>query len=239
LPRRARLSLPHVPLHIIQRGNNRQACFFADEDYRFYLDWLGKHADKTGCRVHAYVLMTNHVHLLISTERSEAPGALMKGLGQRYVQYVNRTYRRSGTLWEGRYRSCLTQEEDYLLACQRYIELNPVRAGMAEHPAEYRWSSYRANAQGEADALLKPHPLYEALGPDMASRQAAYRELFRYELEPGLVDEIRRATHGNYALGNDRFATEIAAALGRRAIPGKSGRPRRAREMETKELFNE
>lgn len=141
--------------------------------------------------------MTNHVHLLISTERAEAPGALMKGMGQRYVQYVNRTYRRSGTLWEGRYRSCLTQEEDYLLACQRYIELNPVRAGMVEHPAEYRWSSYRANAQGEADALLKPHPLYDALGLDSADRQSAYRELFRYELEPGLVDEIRRATNGN------------------------------------------
>jgi len=121
--------------------------------------------------------MTN-VHLLISTERAEAPGALMKGLGQRYVQYVNRTYRRSGTLWEGRFRSCLTQEEDYLLACQCYIELNPVRAGMIEHPAEYRWSSYRANAQGEADALLKPHPLYEALGSDSASRQTTYRELF-------------------------------------------------------------
>ena len=164
MPRRARLSLSHVPLHIIQRGNNRQACFFADENYRFYLDWLARHADKTGCRVHAYVLMTNHVHLLISTERAEAPGALMKGLGQRYVQYVNRTYHRSGTLWEGRFRSCLTQEEDYLLACQRYIELNPVRAGMVEHPAEYRWSSYRANAQGEADALLKPHPLIRSVG---------------------------------------------------------------------------
>jgi len=131
----------------------------------------------------------------------------------------------------------VSQEEDYLLAC--YIELNPVRAGMVEHPAEYRWSSYRANAQGEADSLLKSHPLYEALGLDSERRQSAYRELFRYELEPGLVDEIRRATNGNYALGNERFATEIAEALGRRAIPGKSGRPRRMRELENKELFDE
>ncbi|PTR10619.1 REP element-mobilizing transposase RayT [Nitrosospira sp. Nsp5] len=154
MPRRARLVLPNIPLHIIQRGNNRQACFFADEDYSVYLDWLAEHASKTGCQVHAYVLMTNHVHLLISADGVEAPGLLMKVLGQCYVQYVNRTYQRSGTLWEGRFRSCLIQDEIYLLACQRYIELNPVRAGMVAHPTEYRWSSYRANAQGEVDALV-------------------------------------------------------------------------------------
>jgi putative transposase len=182
--------------------------------------------------------MTNHVHLLISAERTEGAGALMKALGQRYVQYVNRTYRRSGTLWEGRFRSCLTQEETYLLACQRYIELNPVRAGMVEHPADYRWSSYRVNAQGEADSLLKAHPLYDALGVDAARRQAAYRELFRYELEPGLVDEIRCATNGNYALGNDTFAAQVAAALGR-LWGGKSGRPRRKEEIESGEWLGE
>lgn len=115
MPRRARLALPNVPLHLIQRGNNRQACFFADQDYRFYLEWLAEYAGKTGCQIHAYVLMTNHVHLLLSAERAEAAGALMKALGQRYVQYVNRTYRRSGTLWEGRFRSCLTQDETYFL----------------------------------------------------------------------------------------------------------------------------
>jgi putative transposase len=240
LPRRARLALPGVPLHIIQRGNNRQVCFFADEDYRFYLDWLKQYADKTCCRVHAYVLMTNHVHLLVSADPTEGAGALMKALGQRYVQYVNRTYRRSGTLWEGRLRSCLTQEETYLLGCQRYIELNPVRAGIVAHPAEYRWSSYRANAQHQSDALVTPHPLYQALGTDAVSRQGAYRELFRYELEPGLVDEIRRATNGNYALGDGRFAEQItAAALGRRATPGKSGRPRNIAQPETGELFGE
>ncbi|WP_198019577.1 transposase [Pseudogulbenkiania sp. MAI-1] len=133
MPRRPRLALPGVPLHLIQRGNNRQACFFAEEDYRFYLEWLAEYAGKIGCRLHTYVLMTNHVHLLISADSAEAPGALMKALGQRYVQYVNRIYRRSGTLWEGRFRSCPIQEEAYLLACQRYIELNPVRAGMVEH----------------------------------------------------------------------------------------------------------
>lgn len=238
MPRRARLSLPGVPLHIIQRGNNRQACFYADEDYRFYLDWLREYAGKTGCRIHAYVLMTNQVHLLLSAEQADGAGALMKSLGQRYVQYVNRTYRRSGTLWEGRFRSCLTQEEDYLLACQRYIELNPVRANMVEHPAEYRWSSYRANAQEEVNPLVTTHPLYLALGQEAASRAAAYRELFRYQLDPGLIDEIRRATNGNYALGNEAFATQVAAALGRRAMPGKSGRPKRPPAPESGDLFN-
>ena len=154
MPRRARISLPNVPLHLIQRGNNRQACFFADEDYLFYLDWLGDSAAKAGCIIHAYALMTNHVHLMLSSRTVDGVGAMMKALGQRYVQYVNRTYRRSGTLWEGRFRSCLLQEESYLLACQRYIELNPVRAGMAVHPGEYRWSSYRANGQGETNPLV-------------------------------------------------------------------------------------
>lgn len=236
MPRRARISLPNVPLHLIQRGNNHQACFFADEDYRFYLDWLAEYAEKAGCRIHAYVLMTNHVHLLVSAERGLAPGEMMKALGQRYVQYVNRVYRRSGSLWEGRYRSCPTQAETYLLACQRYIELNPVRACMVEHPADYRWSSYRANAQGEESPLIRPHDLYLSLGLDGLSRQAAYRELFRHALEPGLVDEIRRATNGNFALGSELFGEQIAAVLGRRVTPGKSGRPRKRAEPESGEL---
>lgn len=237
MPRRPRLALPGVPLHVIQRGNNRQACFFADEDYRFYLEWLSEHAGKTGCRIHAYALMTNHVHLLISADKAEAPGVLMKALGQRYVQYVNRVYRRSGTLWEGRFRSCPIQEEAYLLACQRYIELNPVRAGMVEHPGSYPWSSYRANGQGEENGLIRPHELYVALGRDTEGRQAAYRELFRYELEPGVVDQIRRATNGNFVLGSERFATEVAAVIGRRAQPGQPGRPRKKPEPESGESF--
>ena len=227
MPRRPRLMLPDTPLHIIQRGNNRQACFFADEDYQVYLEWLGEYAGRSGCRIHAYVLMTNHVHLLLSAGRAEGAGALMKALGQRYVQYVNRTYRRSGSLWEGRFRSSLTQEEHYLLACQRYIELNPVRAGMVEHPGEYRWSSYRANAQGEENPLLTPHETFLALGGDAESRQAAYRELFRHELEPGMVDRIRAATNGNFALGDDRFAEQIGQMLGRRVVRASPGRPRK------------
>ena len=237
MPRRARLSLPDLPVHIIQRGNNRQACFFSDEDARFYLDWLGEYAASTQCRLHAYVLMTNHVHLLLTPPTADAAGKLMKALGQRYVQYINRTYRRSGTLWEGRFRSCLTQEESYLLICQRYIELNPVRAGMVEHPAEYLWSSYRANAQGEPNPLLSPHPLYLSLCRDPEERLAAYREMFRYELDPGVVDSIRQATNGNYALGDSRFAAEVAGMLGRRAERGCPGRPPRSAGKSTGSLF--
>ncbi len=239
MPRRPRLAPPGVPLHLIQRGNNRQACFFADEDYRFYLEWLTEYASKSGCLIHAYVLMTNHVHLLISAADPAAPGALMKALGQRYVQYVNRAYRRSGTLWEGRFRSCPIQEDAYLLACQRYIELNPVRAGMVEHPGNYTWSSYRADGEGEENRLICPHELYEALGLDAATRQSAYRALFRHELEPGMLDQIRRATNGNFVVGSERFAAEVAAVLGRRTLPGNPGRPRKVRGVESGELFDD
>lgn len=237
MPRRARLLLPGVPLHIIQRGNNRQVCFHAEEDYRFYLEWLQEYASKAGCRIHAYVLMTNHVHLLLSSSKPEGVGNLMKALGQRYVQYINRTYRRSGTLWEGRFRSCLIQEEHYLMACQRYIELNPVRAGMVRHPADYLWSSYRVNGQGEESELIRPHRLYKALGLDEIQRQSAYRKLFRHELDPDVVDAIRSATNGNYALGNERFANQVSMALGQRAAKGHAGRPPKQPDTESGDLF--
>lgn len=212
-------------MHLIQRGNNRQACFFADEDYRCYLEWLRHASDETGCSVHAYVLMTNHVHLLLSAHDAGGVGAMMKALGQRYVQHVNRAYARSGTLWEGRYRSCLVQHDLYLLTCMRYIELNPVRAGMVDHPSAYRWSSYRCNARGEADELIRPHAVFTALGADPRKRAARYRELFHNALEPGEVSQIRAATNGNHVLGNDRFAAQLASALSRRVTPGRAGRP--------------
>jgi len=144
MPRRPRITLAGVPLQIIQRGSNRQGYFYTDEDYQSYLGWLEEYSRECKCAVHAYALMTNHVHLLLtpgtagSAGSAGSAGRIMKRLGQRYVQYVNRSYRRSRTLWEGRFRSCLGQEERYLLGCYRHIELNPVRAGMVEHPAEYR-----------------------------------------------------------------------------------------------------
>jgi putative transposase len=152
----------------------------------------------------------------------------MKRLGQRYVQYINRTYQRSGTLWEGRFRSSLSGEERYIMACYRYIELNPVRAGMVAEPSDYRWSSYRSNALGEQSELLKPHPLYLSIGNEPSSRYRAYRSFFGEPLEAGMQDEIRAATNGNYVLGSEKFKAQIEAVLGRRVSPGRSGRPKKA-----------
>jgi putative transposase len=227
MPRRARLCVPGIPWHIVQRGNNRGPCFYADEDYRRYLDTLAEMAASFGCHVHAYVLMTNHVHLLLTPGRAESAGLLMKHLGQRYVQYVNRCYRRSGTLWEGRYRSCLTQSAGYVLSCYRYIELNPVRAGMVKHPRDYPWSSHRANGDGKHDPVITPHDEYSRLGRDHEERRYQYRALFQSHLDPVRLAEIRDATNGNYALGGDRFKAEIAQVLNRRATRGKNGRPAR------------
>ena len=225
MPRRARLAVPGIPWHIIQRGNNRSACFYADEDYSLYLHYLEELSAKFDCAVHAYVLMTNHVHLLLTPRKEDSAALLMKHLGQRYVQYVNRTYRRSGTLWEGRFRSCLTQAEDYVLACYRYIELNPVRAEIVRHPRQYRWSSYRANAEGRSDSLIQPHDTYKRLGRRPDTRREAYRGLFKAHLDDRLLADIRTATNGNYVLGTTRFQEEIGRMLGRRVTKGKAGRP--------------
>ena len=226
MPRRARLSIAGIPWHIIQRGNNRSACFFMEDDYRYYLRNLHELSRQHGCAIHAYVLMTNHVHLLVTPQHTDSASLLMKHLGQRYVQYINRTYHRSGTLWEGRFRSCLAQDDTYVLTCYRYIEMNPVRACMVVEPSQYPWSSYRFNALGDADASLTPHPLYWELGADAMARQAAYRELFGVRLDRQSMDTIRHATNGNFALGNEGFKAEIEAMLGRRARPAHAGRPR-------------
>ena len=226
MPRRARITLADVPHHIIQRGNNRSACFYTDDDYFQYLDWLEKYSLEYDCQVHAYVLMTNHVHLLVTPSTSDGLAKMMKCLGQRYVQYINRTYSRSGTLWVGRFKSCITREDKYVLSCYRYIELNPVRANMVEHPGEYFWSSYRANAQLEPNKLISPHGAYLALGRNDEDRQKQYRELFKSELSSKLINELRSAINSNYALGTEQFKTEIEQALGRRASPGMPGRPR-------------
>lgn len=230
MPRRARLAVPGIPWHIIQRGNNRSPCFYADEDYRRYLETLGAQAEKFRCTLHAYVLMTNHVHLLLTPQETDSAALMMKHLGQRYVQYVNRTYRRSGTLWEGRFKSCLVQEEAYALTCYRYIEMNPVRAGMVSRPEEYRWSSYACNGHGVPDRLIHPHDQYAWLGQRQRDRLAAYRAMFDTPLDDAQIDAIRRATNGNFALGHARFIEEIARMLNRRVVPGRNGRPRKRRE---------
>jgi len=224
MPRRSRLKAAGVPMHIIQRGNNRQACFFADEDYQFFLDCLARLAKRFRCALHAYVLMTNHFHLLLTSELEAGPSLLMKFLGQRYVQYVNRTCRRTGSLWEGRFRSSLVQTERYLLGCYRYIEMNPVRANMVKHPIEYPWSSYAANAEGKPVAWITPHGEYLALGLDDERRRAAYRGLFATELDQQLLRDIRISTHGGYVIGSSRCRDDIECTLKQRATPRGPGR---------------
>lgn len=226
MPRRPRLVLPGTPLHIIQRGHNRSICFPSRDDHALYLSWLGEYAKNTGCRIHSYALMTNHVHLLVTPAAEESAAALMQSLGQRYTQHINRTYARTGTLWEGRFKSGLIQDRHYLLKCMRYIELNPVRAAMVQHPAEYPWSSYRCNAQGDADGVVTPHAEYLQLAGENTARASAYRELFRQSLEPGIVDQIRQATHSNLVLGHPVFAEQVEAMLKQKVTMGKPGRPR-------------
>ncbi|MCK6454219.1 MAG: transposase [Alphaproteobacteria bacterium] len=228
MARLGRYFLPDQPLHVIQRGNNRGAIFFAPGDYAQYRAWLAEAAAQYGLQIHAYVLMTNHVHLLATPGTPESLPRVMQSLGRRYVRHVNTVRRRTGTLWEGRYRAAPIDSEAYFLDCCRYIELNPVRAGMARHPREYRWSSYRMHAEGAVDPLVADHPIYRSLGRDAAARQEAYRALFRGKLEPDFVDALRHATNGGWALGDARFKREIAKTLGRRVAPLPKGRPPKA-----------
>jgi putative transposase len=224
MARGGRYFLANQPLHVIQRGNNRAPVFFAAEDYARYRDWLGAAAERYGCAIHAYVLMTNHVHLLVTPRAADSLPRTLQSLGRRYVRYVNHTYRRTGTLWEGRYRAAPIDSEAYFLACCRYIEFNPVRAGMVRRPGDYRWSSYRAHAKGETDKLLSGHALYDRLGARPAARQQAYRALFRSDLDEDFLADLRAATNGGWALGAARFQRRIAKALGRRVTPLPKGR---------------
>lgn len=226
MPRKPRFVLPGVPQHIIQRGNNREPCFYSTEDYRRYLELLKEAADRNDCCVHAYVLMTNHVHVLATPFSPHGISHLMQDLGRKYVRAINHIYRRSGTLWEGRYKASLVDSEAYVLTCMRYIELNPVRANMVVHPGEYRWSSYAANGQGQADALISPHPLYAQLGHDPLERQAAYRELFRVHLDPDTLHAIRGALNEELVLGREDFKEKIEQMTRRQVRRGKDGRPR-------------
>ncbi|MEA2113980.1 MAG: transposase [Thermodesulfobacteriota bacterium] len=225
MPRLPRVAPAGIAVHIIQRGNNRQACFVSDEDHWSYTGWLKNYSAKYRVDIHAWVMMTNHVHLLCTPHDEAGISKMMQAIGRRYVQYFNREYRRSGTLWEGRFKSCLVESEDYLLELYRYIEINPVRANMVKDPGEYRWSSYQVNGLGKASDLCTPHREYLSLGRDPIDRQSNYRELFVHQIEGELLKEIRDSTHKGMAVGSERFKEEIEFLTGRRLKSKKRGRP--------------
>jgi putative transposase len=227
MARLARFFVAGETLHLIQRGNNRQAIFLADEDYAFYLECLEDAAHQQGLLIHAYVLMTNHVHLLATPGAAEATGKCLQSLGRRYVQQFNQRHARSGTLWEGRYKATLIDSERYLLTCMRYIELNPVRAGMVAVPEDYPWCSHGVNAGGAGGRLITPHPLYLQLGRDGIERQSAYRQLFQNDLAREEIDSIRASTNKAWALGDEGFRERMERLSNRRAAPRQKGRPKK------------
>ena len=204
MPRIARILIPDVSVHVIQRGINRAQCFFADADYVAYLGYLKHFAERFGCSVHAYCLMTNHIHLFMTPRNADGCALMMKNLGQNYVQRINKALGRSGTLWEGRYRSCLVRSPHYALACYRYIELNPVRAGMAAHPAQYRWSSYDCNAGGRNDSFLACHSAYLSLAGDLEGCRQTYRGLLDQPPPVEAMEAIRKATRRGCVVGARR-----------------------------------
>jgi putative transposase len=203
-----RLFMPGMPLHVVQRGADRQICFFEPSDFLWYLQQLQRHSHAQSCVLHAYVLMTNHVHLLLSAGSVLAVSRMMKALEQDYAHYINWRHHRTGPLWDGRYKSCVVQDETYLLVCQRYIELNPVRAGMVRYPGHYRWSSYRCNAEGRENVLIHPHPLYLSMGRNRGERQQAYAALFHADEEMAF-QALRVASRGNTVVGSVEFVKEL------------------------------
>ena len=230
MARLARYFVKGQPQHLIQRGNNREPIFAGDEDYLFYLECLKEAAELHNCVIHAYVLMTNHVHLLASPETEHSLPKTLQSVGRRYVQYFNYSYGRTGTLWEGRYKATLIDSERYLLTCMRYIELNPVRAGMVDHPGSYPWSSYLFNANGDENHMVTPHMLYKRLGDVDEGRHIAYRQLFSASLAKADVNFIREATNKAWVLGDNRFREKVEALSGRRSAKQARGRPKKCED---------
>ena len=224
MPRKARFYLPNVPVHVVQRGNNRQAVFYEDENYQQYKIYLSDAAKKYGCKIHAYVLMTNHVHLLVTADASQGVSNMMQHIGRCYVPYINKRYKRSGTLWEGRYKSNLVEAAPYLIACMRYIEENPVRANMVSKAEAYDWSSYAGNALGLSDPLLAPHVIYNQL---VANGYDDYIKLFSSTSNHCDLNEIRRCVQTGTPLVGKKFLQQIEQSLGRKMGYRERGRPRK------------
>jgi putative transposase len=228
MPRPNRIILPGVPTHVIQRGHNRSTCFFSQRDFAEYREVLRETSQRCRCAIHAYVLMTNHVHLLVSTLDSLGVSRMMQMIGRRYVRAVNIRRRRTGTLWEGRFKSSIIDSERYFLTCSRYIELNPVRARMVDDVGTYQWSSYRHNAYGEHDSLVTSFSLYDALGASPQVRRKAYRALFRQAIEPESLDGIRSAVKRGAALGDSNFVQRLEKSAKRRVARFPHGGDRRS-----------
>lgn len=227
MARLARLTVPGHVHHVIQRGNNRQAIVADDEDRRFLLQLLDAHARSLGVAVHAYVLMDNHFHLLATPRDESGLPKLMQAVGRRYVRHFNERQARTGTLWEGRYRSTLLQAERYLLPCMVYMDLNPVRAGMAATPADYPWSSHRHYVGAASDRLVTPHPLFWALGNTPFAREQAYAELVASGVTSPLRDLLTDSTFRGWAVGDPAYLSRLADEAPRRPAPVARGRPRK------------
>lgn len=225
MPRKPRFYIPGLPVHIVQRGHSREPVFFENSDYTAYLGWLTEAAERYGCAIHAYCLMTNHIHLLATSQTKQGISLMMQYTGRHYVPYINCTYGTSGSIWEGRYRSSLIHDEQYLLTCMRYIELNPVRASMVKTPAMYRWSSYRANAQRKPDAAITQHPIFKALGRNKSERADAYKALFKTHIGQAEHDKIQKAYQTGTPLGNDHFREKIERKLKCKVGQDRRGRP--------------
>ena len=229
MPRRARTSylLPGQPVHVLQRGHNRARCFESDADQVLYLGLLQEFSARHDCSIHAYVLMSNHVHLLVSPPEARNLSHMMRDVNQIYVQHVNRHQSRCGSTWQGRFKSCPVDSNSYFLNCQRYIELNPIRANMVEAPWLYKWSSYAFNASGRPSELLTPHPTYLRLGANEESRLAAYRAFLGETPTAEELGKIRASVNNGWPLGDDAFIRKVESEFGIKATPGLPGRPKR------------
>lgn len=225
MARLPRLTVPGYPHHVIQRGNNRQPIFTSQADDEFFLDLLDENARKFGVAIHAYVLMGNHFHLLVTPQTDTALPQMMQAIGRRYVRYFNDAQQRSGTLWEGRYKATLIQADRYLLACMVYIDLNPVRAGLVGQARDYPWSSHAHYIGLRMDKLLTPHPLYWALGNTPFAREAAYAGLVQAGVSAAQLEDLTQSTLHGWALGEAGFVDELQKRTSRRLSKTSAGRP--------------
>lgn len=228
MPRKPRFFLPNVPVHIVQKGQSNERVFFEDRDFQAYLAWLAEGAKRYDCAIHAYSLMANHIHILATPKATQGVSRMMQFVSGSYVSYINQLCGTSGSIWEGRYKASLIDVKQYLLTCMSYIESNPVRAGETRNPAQYRWSSYRANAQGKVDSLITPHPVYLKLGATTEERLVAYKKIYRARIDEDQLRSIRNAWQTGTPLGSDEFKATVERKLNVKVGQDRRGRPRKS-----------